>query len=490
MKEDNDIYKKRKERLKEIQEKNINPYPQKSFKKTSSKEILEKFSKLKKGEKTNKTATVAGRVMTSRIMGKASFFTIQDQDGRIQIFATKDSVKNYDLMKRLDHGDIIFVKGKVFRTNAGEISIHATSFELLTKSLRPLPDKWSGLKDKEERYRKRYLDLIINPEVREVFKKRDKIIKIIREFMQRKDFLEVETPTLQTIYGGASARPFKTHLNALNTDLFLSISPEIYLKKLIVGGYERVFTICKNFRNEGIDRQHNPEFTMLEFYQAYATYEDLMKFTEELISKLVKEIVGKNKVNFQNKELDFKTPFKRITFRDLVLQKTKIDIDKAKDFKTLKKEIESKKIKLDLKGADHYGALLDRLYKEVCRPSIIQPTFLTHYPTEMIALAKRNPKDKTKINSFQLLVDGAEIVKAYDELNDPQDQESRLEEQQALLRKGDEEAMPMDKDFITALEYGMPPTAGYGLGIDRLTMILTNQPSIRDIILFPFMKPR
>ena len=491
MKEDNEIYKQRKQRLTWLKDQKVNPFPQVSLKINHAEEILNNFSKLKKSEYSKKKAKVAGRVLTSRVMGKASFFTIQDRTGKIQIFGTKDSLKNYNIMKKLDHGDIIYAQGEIFRTKAGELSIHANKFELLTKSLRPLPDKRHGLKDKEERYRKRYLDLMTNQDVKEVFIKRQKIIQGIRTFFQKRDFIEVETPTLQTIYGGASARPFKTHLNALKTDLFLSISPELYLKKLIVGGYERVFTICKNFRNEGIDRQHNPEFTMLEFYQAYANYEDLMKLTEDLISILIKEVVGKTKFEYQGKSLDFKTPFKRITFRDLILEKTKIDINKAKDFESLKKEIQDKNLKgINLKGIKHYGALLDELYKQICRPSIIQPTFLTHYPVEMIALAKRNKEDPSKINSFQLLVDGAELVKAYDELNDPIDQENRLKVQQDLLKKGDEEAMPMDHDFITALEYGMPPTAGYGLGIDRLTMILTNQPSIRDIILFPFMKPR
>jgi len=346
------------------------------------------------------------------------------------------------------------------------------------------------LQNKEERYRKRYLDLVMNPEIKEVFLKREKIIDILRNFLKEQNFIEVETPTLQSIYGGASATPFKTHLNALNIDLFLSISPELYLKRLVVGGMDKVFTICKNFRNEGIDAFHNPEFTMMEYYIAYKNYEYHIKFTEKLFSLLRQELKLGKSIEYQGKKINLKTPFKKIKFRDLLLKETGIDINKANNFDKLKNELLEKKIdNIDIKTCTHYGALLDELYKRVVRPKIIQPTFLTHYPVEMIALAKRNEKDPSKINSVQLLINGAEIVKAYDELNDPIDQDERLKEQAKLLRKGDEEAMPMDKDFVNALKVGMPPTAGYGIGIDRLTMLLTNQPSIRDVILFPFMKP-
>jgi len=329
----------------------------------------------------------------------------------------------------------------------------------------------------------------MSSEVKEVFEKREIIVDTIRNFLKERKFTEVETPTLRSIYGGASATPFTTHLNALDINLFLSISPELYLKRLIVGGFEKVFTIGKNFRNEGIDAFHNPEFTMMEYYAAYQNYEYHIKFTEELFNELKKKLKLNDSFEYQGKKINLKTPFKRIKFRDLLIEKTGIDINKENDFNKLKKAIENKKLKeVDIKNCKHYGALLDELYKRVVRPSIIQPTFLTHYPVEMIALAKRNEEDPTKINSVQLLIDGAEIVKAYDELNDPIDQRERLKQQALLLKKGDEEAMPLDEDFINALEIGMPPTAGYGLGIDRLTMLLTNQPSIRDVILFPFMK--
>ena len=487
------IINERLRKLKELREQGINPYPHSFDKKDSTLELQEKYKKLKNEEKAKYSAKIAGRLTGLRDLGKISFGVLQDEAGKIQIVSQEPETpkKTVELLKKyVDVGDFIGVEGTIFRTKRGELSILAKKIEILSKSISPLPEKWHGLQDKEERYRKRYLDLIMSPEVKLVFEKRAKIIDIIRNYLKEKKFLEVETPALQSIYGGASAQPFKTHLNALDIDLFLSISPELYLKRLIVGGYEKVFTICKNFRNEGIDRQHNPEFTMLEFYYAYQDYEKLIKMTEELLSKLVKEIVGSKKIEYQGKTLDFTTPFKRITFRDLVMKETGIDINKIKDFRSLKEEIKNKNLKdVQINTCRHYGDLLDELYKRICRPKLIQPTLLTHYPVEMIALAKRNEKDPAKINTFQLIIDGAEIVKAYDELNDPIDQKKRFLEQQKLLQEGVAEAMPLDNDFINALEVGMPPTAGYGLGVDRLTMLLTNQPSIRDVLLFPFMKP-
>jgi len=486
------IIKERIRKLDELRKLGIEPYPNKFDKSHNAFELQEKYKGLGKGKSTKDKVKISGRVMVIRDIGKLIFASLQDSSGKIQIQLQKSETSDKQIQffkKFIDMGDFIGVVGKIIRTKRGELSVLVDKVELLSKSLLPLPEKWHGLVDKEERYRKRYLDLIMNPEIKEVFVKRAKIIECVREFLRKKDFLEVETPILQKVYGGASAKPFKTHLNALDMDLFLSISPELYLKRLIVGGYEKVFTICKNFRNEGIDRFHNPEFTMLEFYYAYQDYKGLMKMTEELINQLKKELGLKNQIEYQGKKINLKTPFKRVKFRELVLKKTGIDIKKADDYKKLRKEIEKKKIKeIDIRGCRHYGALLDELYKRVVRPSIIQPVFLTHYPVEMIALAKRNEKDKKLINTFQLIIDGAEIVKAYDELNDPIDQDKRLKEQAKLLRGGVEEAMPMDEDFVNALKVGMPPTAGYGLGIDRLTMLLTNQPSIRDVILFPFMK--
>ncbi|MBU2562734.1 MAG: lysine--tRNA ligase, partial [Nanoarchaeota archaeon] len=441
-------------KIKELRDQKINPYPHKFDKKNSCEDCL----KSKIGAKVK----TAGRLTSKRDLGNISFAHLQDSSGKIQLVLQKGETPENatKFFKRyIDSGDFIGVEGDIFKTKTKEISILVKKVELLSKAILPLPEKWHGLKDKEERYRKRYLDLIMDSEVKKVFEKRSKIIDNIKNYLKSKGFLEVEIPTLQTVYGGASATPFTTHLNSLNIDLFLSISPELYLKRLLIGGYEKVFTIGKNFRNEGIDWAHNAEFTMLEFYYAYANYEELMKMTEDLINQLKKELKLKDELEYQGKKIRLKTPFKRIKFRDLILEKTKIDIEKASDFKTLKQEIEKRKIKeIEINNCKHYSALLDELYKRVVRPSIIQPTFLTHYPVEMIALAKRNEKNPRYINSVQLLINGAEIVKAYDELNDPQDQEKRLKEQALLLKKGDSEAMPMDDDFITALKYGMPPT--------------------------------
>lgn len=482
----NQLIKERKEKLEELRT-ITNPYPQIFNQKNQIQEIIDEFNHFKAEEKSSKIFTIAGRIMLERSMGKAAFLNIQDQTNSLQLYLNQQETKNYDITKLLDLGDIIGVEGYPFKTKKGELTLFVKELTILTKSLRPLPEKFHGIQDNEIKYRQRYLDLITNTESKETFIKRAQIIKIVRNYLDEQRFIEVETPNLQTTYGGASAQPFKTHMNALNMELFLSISPELFLKRLVVGGYERVYTICKNFRNEDIDTTHNPEFTMLEFYYAYANYEILMKMSEELISKLAKEISGSYKI----KELNFKPPFKKITFRDLILKEANIDIEKHKDFESLKKEIIKKELKdIDLKKCSHYGNLMDELYKKVCRPKIIQPTFLTHYPVEMIALAKRNEKDPSKINSFQLIVEGAEIIKAYDELNDPLDQRQRLEEQQKLLKKGDTEAMPLDEDFLEALEIGMPPTAGFGMGIDRLTMMLTQKDSIKDVILFPFMKPK
>ncbi len=481
-------------KLHELKKAGINPYPQIFEKKDNALDLQDKYKKLKNNKKAPYKAKIAGRLTSFRDLGKIAFGVLQDGTGKIQVVVqekeTSDNVKDFT-KKYVDIGDFIGVEGPIFRTQRGELSVIVKKLELLSKSILPLPDKWHGLEDKEERYRKRYLDLVMSPEVKQVFEKREKIIDVLRGLLKEKEFVEVETPVLQSVYGGASATPFKTHLNALDIDLFLSISPELYLKRLIVGGFDRVFTICKNFRNEGIDFQHNSEFTMMEYYAAYKNYEFHMEFTEELFKRLVKELKLGKKIQYRSKEINLEPPFKRVKFRDLMLKEVGIDIDKANNYEKLKQEIDKKKIaNVDIRGAKHYGALLDELYKRVVRPSITQPTFLTHYPVEMIALAKRNEEDKTKINSVQLIIDGAEILKAYDELNDPIDQENRLKEQAELLQGGSAEAMPYDEDFVTALKYGMPPTAGYGLGVDRLVMLLTGQDSIRDVILFPFMKPQ
>jgi len=492
MTREDEMVKERMKKIDELRKLKVNPYPHSFDKKNNAAELHEKYSKIAPEEKTKDKAIVAGRLMSVRLMGKINFASLQDESGKIQIVIQEDEIGKKEtefFSKYADSGDFVGVQGTIFRTKRGELSILAEKIEILTKAILPLPEKWHGLQDKEERYRKRYLDLAMSPEVKSVFETRTLTISLIREFLNSKGFLEVETPILQSVYGGAAARPFKTHMHELDLNMFLSISPELYLKRLIVGGFEKVYTICKNFRNESIDKDHNPEFTMMECYQAYKDYEFLMKFSEEMMSELIKKTVGKNEVEYQGKKLNFKAPFERITFRDLIKKEDGIDIDKFKTFETLSKEIQKKKLQdVDLGKCKNYAALLDELYKKTCRPKLIQPTFLTNYPVEMIPLAKRNQKDESKINIFQLIVDGMEIMKAYDELNDPIDQKERLEEQAKDLKKGSEEAHPMDKDFINALEYGMPPTGGLGLGIDRLVMLLTNSASIRDVILFPFMR--
>lgn len=474
------------ERLRKIEElkaSGINPYPQK----------FEKREMISECFKVGKSVKTAGRLMGKRDIGKIVFSRIRDESGFIQVVLQEGKTKQevIEFFKSyVDSGDIVGVSGKVIKTKTGEVSVLCEKIDLLSKSVLPLPEKWHGLKEKEERYRRRHLDMIVNPGVLDVFKKKSLIIDAVRGYLKKNNFTEVETPNLQAVYGGASAEPFKTHLNALDMDLFLSISPELYLKRLIVGGFDRVFTISKNFRNEGIDATHNPEFTMMEFYCTYSNYEKLMEMTEEMLKIIFKSLKMKNKIRIEGKEVEFKFPIKRIRFHDLIFDKAGIDLGKFGDFDSLKKEIERKEIRgVDVSGCGHYGALVDELYKRVVRPNIFEPIFLTHYPVEMIALAKRNEENPRLINSFQLIVDGAEIVKAYDELNDPFDQEKRLKEQSELLCKGAREAMPMDMDFIETLKTGMPPTAGYGMGIDRLAILLTEQESVRDVIPFPFMKP-
>ncbi len=473
-------------KLKELQEANITPYPQECERTATVTDVL-----AFEGADTlpDTTYSLTGRIQRFRNLGKIAFIDIEDAYARIQVVLNQDDTDSFQYIDLLDIGDFIGVTGYLTYTKTGEFSVQAQSYTLLTKSLLPLPDKQKGLQQKEERYRKRYLDLLTNPEVRDIFNTRSKVIHFLRQFLREKDYVEVETPALQPVYGGASAKPFITYLNALDMQVYLSISPELYLKRLLVGGYEKVYTICKNFRNEGVGTQHNPEFTMLEFYEAYATYEDFMAYTEELLHGIVTYITGGTTVTYNGQEIDFSPPFRRMTFREMIEEQTGIDIDIQSDFESLQSAIKEKGIEINTNDLVHIGELLDELYKQVCRPHIIQPTFLTHYPAEMIALAKRNQQDPSKINTFQLIIDGAEIVKAYDELNDPIEQEQRLREQQSYLTEGNNEAMPLDEDFITALKYGMPPTAGYGLGIDRLVMLLTDSPSIRDVILFPFMRP-
>lgn len=475
------LQKERLKKLKNIQQLGVNPYPAT----TNRKQMAEEARKM-----IGKKVAVAGRLRSLRPHGKIAFADLEDESGKIQLFFSQTELPDkYDFLSNLDLGDFIQVEGEVFKTQAGEITIRVSSYQLLTKSLRPLPSAWYGLEDVEERYRQRYVDLIINSEVRKVMDTRHRIVRFVRNFLENQGFVEVETPVLQSIYGGATARPFITKHNVLDTNFYLRIADELYLKRLIVGGYEKVFEISKDFRNEGIDRQHSPEFTMLEFYWAYADYEDLMRLTEEMISKLVKDIYGSFKFKYEGVELNFSTPFKRISFNELVKKYSEIDLDKVGTEDELKKVIQEKGIKLDLKGVVGMGPLVDELYKKVARLQIQQPTFVVDYPYAMKPLSKRKEDDPQKSASFQLLVMGFELVNAYNELNNPQEQEARWKEELDLAKKGLEEHQVLDEDYIRALEYGMPPTAGFGMGIDRLTAILTDQHSLKDVILFPTLKP-
>jgi len=444
------IIKERERKLEELKKKGINPYAYKFDVRDFSDEIKEKYSKLKNNQKSGGKVKVAGRVMIVRSLGKLVFVTIQDSNGRLQLVLQKGktSEKDFNLFKKyIDVGDFIGCEGSVMKTRTGEVSVLVKKLELLAKSLLPLPEKWHGLQDKEERYRKRYLDLIMNPEVKEVFVKRSEVIKVLRDFLIKKNFLEVDTPVLQQIPGGAIAKPFVTKYNAYNTDVYLRIAPELYLKRLLIGGFGKVFEFARCFRNEGVDWSHNPEFTNLEFYQAYMEYNELMKLTEELIVNLVKKVNGKAIIERDGKKILIKKPFKKSTFKQL----TK-------------------------------GKMSDEIFKEAIK-KIKEPTFVINHPLDISPLAKKND-DKT-VQRFQLIIDGIEIVNAFSELNDPLEQENRFKEQ--AKKKG--EKHEHDEDFVEALKYGMPPAAGFGMGIDRFVMLITGADSLREILLFPFMKP-
>lgn len=449
-------------------------------------EALEGFGKI---SQTKKEIIITGRIMSLRQHGGLIFSHIKDGFGQIQVCFKKDRLgeKSFQFfLTHFDIGDFIEVRGILFKTKRGEKTLEARNYKILAKALLPLPEKWHGLKDVEERYRKRYLDLIFNPEVKEKFILRSKIIKEIRRFLDSESFLEVETPILQPIYGGAKAKPFKTHLNALDIDLYLRIAPELYLKRLLIGGFERVYEIGKCFRNEGVDRAHNPDFTMLEFYWAYADYKELMKFTEKLFITLIKKLFDKLKINYEKKEINFKAPWSRIEFNQLIKKYTEIDLDEI-NLQALRKKA---KILLGFEPKGGKPEIADEIYKKCCRHKILQPTFLIHHPLGAFPLAKQLTKNSQKTANFQLVVAGFEMVNAFSELNDPLEQKKRFEEQEKIFKQGFEEAQRLDKDFLEALEHGMPPAAGFGMGIDRLTALLTDSHSLREVILFPTMKPK
>lgn len=433
------------------------------------------------------TVAIAGRIVLRRLMGKASFIHVQDGSGRMQVYVRQDTIPDYEQFKQMDTGDIVGINGYLFKTNTGELSVHATSVELLSKSLKPLPDKFHGLTDQEMRYRQRYVDLIANEETRALFLTRSHIIQAIRQFMTTHQFLEVETPMMHPIPGGAVARPFITHHNALDKAMYLRIAPELYLKRLVVGGFERVFEINRNFRNEGLSTRHNPEFTMIEFYQAYANYEDLMPFTEQLLSFLCDTVLGTREVKYQGHVLDFSKPFARLTILEAILQvHPDLKPEHLETPEGCMKVLERLKIEYD--KSSHLHKLQMLIFEETVEHELIQPTFVTAYPTEVSPLARANDNDPEIVDRFELFIAGREIANGFSELNDPVDQAMRFHKQVAEKDAGDVEAMHYDADYIEALEYGMPPTAGEGIGIDRLVMLFTDSPSIRDVILFPQMR--
>ncbi len=494
---------RRKER-EDLMKLGIDPYPAALFDvDVSAQDIKENYERRKTDYKS---VSIAGRLMSRRIMGSASFAEIQDSTGRIQIYLRRDdicpgddkSLYNDIFKKRLDIGDIIGVKGYVFTTQMGEISMHVQELTLLSKSLHPLPivketedDKGQkkthdAFSDPEQRYRQRYLDLIVNPKVKETFKMRTQLINTLRDFFNSKGYLEVETPILQPIHGGAAARPFETHHNTLNMKLYLRIANELYLKRLIVGGFDGVYEFAKDFRNEGMSRFHNPEFTQVELYVAYKDYFWMMDFMEEAVEKVALSLHGDTKVKVGENTIDFQRPWKRFTMFEAIEHFTGIDISEM-DEEQLKKVC--KDLKVDMDESMGKGKLIDEIFGEKCEPHLIQPTFIMDYPVEMSPLTKKHRSEEGLVERFEVICNGKEIMNAYSELNDPIDQRERFEEQLELAKRGDEEAMALDEDFLRALEYGMPPTSGVGIGIDRLTMIMTNSNSIQDVLFFPQMRP-
>jgi lysyl-tRNA synthetase class 2 len=433
---------------------------------------------------------IAGRIMAIRRMGKASFFHLQDRRGRLQVYVQQNRVGEdaYGLFRTLDVGDIVGVWGHLFRTRTKELTLDAQGLRLLTKCLRPLPEKWHGLADVEARYRQRYVDLMVNPDVREAFEKRSRIMRLLRRFFEDRDFLEVETPMMQAIPGGAAARPFATHHNTLDMELYLRVAPELFLKRLLVGGFERVFELNRSFRNEGISVRHNPEFTMLEFYQSYATFEDLIRLTEELFVTIAKEVNGGLQVPYGEHVIDLTPPWRRLTIREAIMmhgEAAETDVDSLEGLRDFAK---TRGLRVDLNGP--YGNLLVEIFEEVAEAKLVQPTFMTGYPIEVSPLARKNDENPAMVDRFELYIGGRELANAFSELNDPADQRQRFLEQMEARKAGDDTANPIDDDYVRALEYGLPPAAGEGIGIDRMVMFFTNSPSIRDVILFPLLRPQ
>lgn len=483
-----DLFSIRLEKLQKIKEKGKIPYFGKGKRSYLASEIQDNFPNFE-----GKNVFVCGRIISMRSHGKITFADILDESGKIQILFKYDelSQEGYEFLEYLDIGDFIEVEGEVFKTKAGEITIKIKNYKILTKSLLPLPEKWHGLSDIEERFRKRYLDLIVNSEVKERFKKRFQIIAALREFFQNEGFMEVETPILHSLPGGASARPFSTHHNALDVDFYLRIAPELYLKKLLVGGFEKVFEIGKCFRNEGIDKTHNPEFTMLEAYFAYGNWEDGMALEEKLLEFLAEKVLGKKDFEYQGQKISIKTPFPKYTYFEIFQKYTSIDLNKTKDAKTLLKEAKKIKIKnLDIDASMTWNQLVDEIFKEAVVPHLVQPTFVYKYPASMVPLARPYDDEPFFVQKFQLYIGGLEITNNYSELADPLLQRERFKQQMAERAKGNQEAQLLDEEFVEALMHGMPPACGLGIGVDRLVMLFTNAPSLKEVILFPTLRPQ
>ena len=487
----NELMKIRRAKLQELQEKGKDPFQIVKFdNKDNSKDIKEKFVDPVEGEEVEPmTVSMAGRLMSKRGHGKATFCNIQDMHGRIQIYVKLDEVgaESYEEFKKYDIGDIIGVTGTVFRTHTGEISIKVKTIDLLSKSLRPLPEKYHGLKDMDLRYRQRYVDLIVNSEVKDTFVARSKIITGIRNYLNERGYLEVDTPILNTIPGGASARPFVTHHNTLDIDMYLRIAPELYLKRLIVGGFDKVYEMGRLFRNEGMDIKHNPEFTTFELYSAYEDYHDMMNLTEDLIVTLAKDVCGDTKINYQGTDIDLTPSWKRISMIDAIKEVTGVDFNETNTDEEALAMAES--IGVEIEGFKVRGHIINEVFEARVEETLIQPTFIMDYPIEVSPLTKKKPSDPRLVERFELFIGGREYANAYSELNDPIDQKERFMMQMAEREAGNDEANMIDDDFVQALEYGMPPTGGLGVGVDRLIMLLTNSYSIRDVLLFPTMKP-
>lgn len=482
------------EKLKKIVELGIDPYPRKFERTHSVSDIRENFES-KSGEELEKetiSVKTSGRIMTVREMGGASFFHISDGKSKLQCYLKRDMIseKEWQLFDLLDIGDIVGVSGRLFRTKTGELTVLLESLTFLCKSFRPLPEKWHGLQDVEIRFRERYLDLMVNSEVRKIFDARSQLVKEIRRFFDERGYFEVETPMMHVIPGGALAKPFKTYHNALDLELYLRIAPELYLKRLIVGGYEKIYEINRNFRNEGISFEHNPEFTMLEFYEAYKDYNDFMDLTEELLQRLAQKILGKEEIEFNQNIIFLKRPFKRIKYKDSLRDFIGLSLETINNPEELIKKAKEICPKEKAEKITNYGKALDALFDEFVKPNLIQPTFVINFPKEISPLAKSKPENPDEVERFELIIGGMEVANAFSELNDPFDQRERFEKQVELAGRGDEEAHRIDEDFLKALEYGMPPTAGEGIGIDRLTMLFTNKRSIKEVILFPLLRPR